>query len=133
MQREIYLFRKLGFIKEREMNMVGQSNSTFWYKKFKREIYTYYYLLVDPATPAYFKFLPLLVFIAYFLFPFDLLPDFIPFIGYVDDVAFLLLGHWIMFHAFDSDGILERLSKKRQKKRSHHPIYWNGSLSSGSY
>ena len=96
--------------------MVGQSTHVL-VQKFKREIYTYYYLLVDPATPAYFKFLPLLVFIAYFLFPFDLLPDFIPFIGYVDDVVFLWVGIIVAMRFIPTDS-LERCRRKAEEKIS---------------
>jgi uncharacterized membrane protein YkvA (DUF1232 family) len=43
-------------------------------------------LIVDPRVPALAKALPLLL-VVYLAFPIDLIPDFIPVLGYVDDVA----------------------------------------------
>ena len=50
-----------------------------------RELKVYQLVLKDPRTPRRAKiFLGLAV--GYALTPFDLIPDFIPFIGYLDDV-----------------------------------------------
>lgn len=50
-----------------------------------------YYLLRDPEVPFYLKFLPFTA-VAYLLFPFDLVTDFAPFIGQLDDLTALLIG-----------------------------------------
>lgn len=97
---------------------------TFWYKKFKRELYTFYYILIDPATPSYFKILPIIIFIAYLVFPFDLIPDVIPFIGYVDDVVFLLIGISFVTRFIPTE-ILERCRRKAEEKMiSSHLMEW---------
>jgi uncharacterized membrane protein YkvA (DUF1232 family) len=51
----------------------------------KRELKVYKLLLKDSRTPKLSKFLLGLA-LGYTLFPFDIIPDFIPVIGYLDDV-----------------------------------------------
>ena len=46
-------------------------------------------LLSDPRVPKRVKALPLLL-IPYLLMPIDIIPDFIPVLGYLDDVAIVL-------------------------------------------
>ena len=46
-------------------------------------------LLADARVPRRVKLLPLLL-IPYLLMPIDIIPDFIPVLGYVDDVAIVL-------------------------------------------
>lgn len=97
---------------------------TFWYKKIKKEIYTYYYILVDPATPFHFKILPTLIFLAYLVFPFDMIPDFIPFLGYVDESVFLLLGISFMKHLVATDIVEQCEQKAAQKMESSYVLEW---------
>jgi uncharacterized membrane protein YkvA (DUF1232 family) len=47
-----------------------------------------YYALLDEDTPKKSKLI-ILGALGYFILPFDLIPDFIPFIGYTDDLAVL--------------------------------------------
>jgi uncharacterized membrane protein YkvA (DUF1232 family) len=50
----------------------------------------------DPRTPVLSKLLPWLV-LAYALSPLDLIPDFIPVLGFVDDMLLLPLGLWVSY------------------------------------
>lgn len=50
-----------------------------------------YLALRHPETPWYAKGLALLV-VAYMLSPIDLIPDFIPFVGYLDDAIIVPAG-----------------------------------------
>ena len=53
---------------------------------FKRELTVYRRILADPRTPVSAKiFLGLAI--AYLCMPFDLIPDFIPVLGHLDDVV----------------------------------------------
>jgi uncharacterized membrane protein YkvA (DUF1232 family) len=54
--------------------------------KIKREIKVYRLVLEDRRTPKLPKFLLGLA-IGYFFMPLDLIPDFIPVIGYLDDIV----------------------------------------------
>ncbi len=57
----------------------------------KREAYTLYYACQDRKTPWYAKLLGALV-VAYAFSPIDLIPDFIPIIGFLDDLLISPLG-----------------------------------------
>ena len=59
-----------------------------WAKRVKRDGVTLWFAGKNPATPWYAKALGLFV-VAYALSPIDLIPDFIPVLGYVDDVLLL--------------------------------------------
>jgi uncharacterized membrane protein YkvA (DUF1232 family) len=56
----------------------------------KKEIVVLYYGLRDPRTPFYSK-IPALFSILYLLSPVDLIPDFIPLVGYLDDLVIVPL------------------------------------------
>ena len=58
---------------------------------FKRQTYTLYLAYKDPRVPWYAKLLAALV-IGYAFSPIDLIPDFIPILGYVDDLILVPLG-----------------------------------------
>ena len=59
-----------------------------WAKRIKRDGVTLWFAGKHPKTPWYAKALGLFV-VAYALSPIDLIPDFIPVLGYVDDVLLL--------------------------------------------
>jgi len=54
-------------------------------RNIKREIKVYQLVLKDSRTPILAKFLLGLA-VGYTLLPFDIIPDFIPVIGHIDDV-----------------------------------------------
>jgi uncharacterized membrane protein YkvA (DUF1232 family) len=60
-------------------------------RSLKRDTLALYFAARDPRTPWYAKALAAAV-VAYALSPFDLIPDFIPVIGYLDDVIVVPLG-----------------------------------------
>ncbi len=62
-----------------------------WARTFKRQTLTVYYAARDPRTPFIVRLLALAI-AAYALSPIDLIPDFIPVIGYLDDLILLPLG-----------------------------------------
>ena len=57
---------------------------------FKQEVTVYKLVLKDEKTPFLGKFFLALA-IGYVLLPFDLIPDFIPVIGYLDDIIIVPL------------------------------------------
>lgn len=59
-----------------------------WAKKLKRDGVTLWFACKHLGTPWYTKALGVFV-VAYALSPIDLIPDFIPVLGYVDDVLLL--------------------------------------------
>ena len=62
-----------------------------WASRLKRDVVTVYFAARHPATPRWLRLLALLV-AAYALSPIDLIPDFVPLLGYVDDLLLLPLG-----------------------------------------
>lgn len=62
-----------------------------WAGTLKKEVTALYLALRHPETPLYAKVVVALV-IGYALSPIDLIPDFIPVLGYLDDLILLPLG-----------------------------------------
>ena len=60
----------------------------------KRELYALYLASRDPRTPWYAK-AAIAGVLAYALSPIDLIPDFIPVLGYLDDLVLLPAGIWV--------------------------------------
>jgi uncharacterized membrane protein YkvA (DUF1232 family) len=57
----------------------------------KRDVYALYFACRDPRTPWYAKALAVVV-VAYAFSPIDLIPDFVPVLGYLDDLVLIPLG-----------------------------------------
>ena len=62
-----------------------------WARRIKRDVHALYLASRDPRTPWYAKALAVCV-AGYALSPIDLIPDFIPVIGYLDDAILVPLG-----------------------------------------
>lgn len=62
-----------------------------WAQRIKRDVVAVYFAARDPATPWPVRVLALAV-AAYALSPIDLIPDFIPVLGYLDDLIIVPLG-----------------------------------------
>ena len=60
-------------------------------KRIKRDAMTIYFAARDPRTPLMVRLLAFSV-AAYAISPIDLIPDFIPVLGYLDDLILLPLG-----------------------------------------
>lgn len=69
--------------------MVGKLKN--WARIIKRDVHAIYLAAHDRRTPWYAKALALCI-AGYALSPIDLIPDFIPVLGYLDDVIILPLG-----------------------------------------
>ncbi|WP_287806389.1 DUF1232 domain-containing protein [Diaphorobacter sp.] len=62
-----------------------------WARALKRDVLVVYLAARDPRTPWALRLLALAV-AAYALSPIDLMPDFIPVLGYLDDLLIVPLG-----------------------------------------
>src|SRR5512135_2251852 len=60
----------------------------------KQETFAIYLAARDPRTPWYAKALIFLI-VAYALSPIDLIPDFVPILGYLDDLLIVPAGIWL--------------------------------------
>lgn len=65
-----------------------------WASSLKKNTYALYLAAKDPSVSFLAKIIITLV-VAYALSPIDLIPDFIPLIGYLDDLILLPLGIWL--------------------------------------
>ena len=71
-------------------------------RELKKEIYALYYACQDERIPWYVKFLASCA-IAYALSPIDLIPDFIPVLGLLDDLILLPLAITLILKLIPSD------------------------------
>lgn len=67
------------------------SNAKQWARLIKRDVHAVWLAARDPRTPWLAKVLALVV-AAYAVSPIDLIPDFIPVLGYLDDLIIVPLG-----------------------------------------
>ncbi|MBO9680976.1 MAG: DUF1232 domain-containing protein [Acidovorax sp.] len=77
-----------------------------WAKRIKRDGVTLWFAGKNTRTPWYAKALGVLV-VAYALSPIDLIPDFIPVLGYVDDVLLLPGLIWVTIKLLPADVLAE--------------------------
>lgn len=66
-----------------------------WARRLKADVLTVYVAARDPRCPWGIQVLALGV-AAYALSPIDLIPDFIPVLGYLDDLLLVPLGLWLV-------------------------------------
>jgi len=77
-----------------------------WAKRIKRDGVTLWFASKNEHTPWYAKALGVFV-VAYALSPIDLIPDFIPVLGYLDDVLLLPGLIWLTIKMLPSDVLAE--------------------------
>jgi uncharacterized membrane protein YkvA (DUF1232 family) len=75
-------------------------------KTLKKETFTLYLAYRHPRVPWYAKALALLV-VGYALSPIDLIPDFIPILGYLDDLVLIPLGIMLVIRMIPAEVLAE--------------------------
>lgn len=78
----------------------------------KRDIYALYLCSRHPKTPLHVKLFALLI-VGYALSPIDLIPDFVPVLGYLDDLVLIPLGIILLIRMMPKN-VLEECRKKAQ-------------------
>lgn len=98
-----------------------------WAKRIKRDGVTLWFACKHPKTPWYAKALGLFV-VAYALSPIDLIPDFIPVPGYVDDVLLLPGLIWLTLQLLPPDVLTECRGHADAgcRPRAPSPAAWQG-------
>lgn len=84
-------------------------------QKLKTEIFALYLAYQDPRTPWYAKIL-IAVIVAYALSPIDLIPDFIPVLGILDDLILLPLGIYFAIKIIPPQVLVECRQKAQNAK-----------------
>ncbi|MFH0297679.1 YkvA family protein [Bradyrhizobium sp. 31Argb] len=77
-----------------------------WARTLKRDSRAVYLAARDPRVPWYAKLLAVAV-AGYALSPIDLIPDFIPVIGYLDDLVLVPLGIWLVISLVPKEIVVE--------------------------
>ncbi|MCA6121970.1 DUF1232 domain-containing protein [Bradyrhizobium sp. WSM 1704] len=77
-----------------------------WARDLKRDSFALYLASRDPRVPWYVKALAVAI-AAYALSPIDLIPDFIPVLGYLDDLILLPLGIWLAISLIPAEVVAE--------------------------
>jgi uncharacterized membrane protein YkvA (DUF1232 family) len=91
-------------------------------KKLKTEIYALYLAYQDPGTPWYAKIL-IAVIVAYALSPIDLIPDFIPVLGILDDLILLPIGIYFAIKIIP-EPVLTECRQKAQNAKLNKKKNW---------
>lgn len=92
-----------------------------WAKALKTEIIALYYAYKHPRVSLAAKIFTACV-VAYALSPIDLIPDFIPLLGYLDDIIILPLGIAAAVKMIPADIMLE--SREKAKMLIQRPRNW---------
>ncbi|MGX9135164.1 YkvA family protein [Rummeliibacillus sp. JY-2-4R] len=75
-------------------------------RKIKQDLFVLVEAYKHPKTPLYIKMLAIVV-VAYAFSPIDLIPDFIPVLGYLDDIILIPLGIVLVMKLIPKDVLLE--------------------------
>jgi uncharacterized membrane protein YkvA (DUF1232 family) len=94
-----------------------------WALLLKGEILSVYFAARDPAAPWTPRLLALLV-AAYALSPIDLIPDFIPVLGWLDDLLLVPLGLWLVLKLMPP-AVMAR-ARERAQRLLARPRNWAG-------
>ena len=98
-----------------------------WARKLKRKILILYLVYKKKDTPIYAKVIIALV-LAYALSPIDIIPDFIPVLGYLDDLLLLPLGIALAIRLVPAD-ILEACRVEAASLLTHKlPHNWTAGI-----
>lgn len=96
-----------------------------WARRIKRDGVMLWFASRDPRTPLWLKVMAFFV-VAYALSPIDLVPDFIPVLGYLDDVILLPVLIWLIVRWLPHDVVrdarqqAEAWMQARQSKPVSH-------------
>ena len=90
-----------------------------WARSLKRDGHAIYLASRDPRVPWYAKALAIAV-AAYALSPIDLIPDFIPVVGYLDELLILPLGIWLVISLIPEEVMAEY--RARADAVGHRPV-----------
>ncbi|MFD0669457.1 YkvA family protein [Ramlibacter sp. MAHUQ-53] len=100
-----------------------------WARSVKRDGVSLWFALRDPRTPWPAKLLAGIV-VAYALSPIDLVPDFIPVLGYLDDVILLPGLIWLTVRLIPDDVLADCRARAEawMEARGRKPRWWLGAV-----
>ncbi|MFJ7183916.1 YkvA family protein [Lysinibacillus xylanilyticus] len=92
-------------------------------KKLKQNLFVLYLSYKDPRSPWYAKLVAMLV-VAYAFSPIDLIPDFIPVLGYLDDLIIVPLGIIFALKLIPPHVVKDNKEAAEKLKLSGKPKNW---------
>lgn len=92
--------------------IAAKRNDPGFFREVWQQVRLVYYLLRDPDVPFYLKLLPFAA-VLYFLWPVDLLTDFVPVLGQLDDVTALLVSSKVFIEMAPQDVVARHLKQIR--------------------
>lgn len=104
-------------------NMLEQLKSRA--RALKNEAFAVYLAAKDPRTPWYAKALIFFV-VAHTFSPIDLIPDFIPILGYLDDLIITPGGLWLAVKLVPAEVLEEAREKAKQAKGPERSVGYIG-------
>ncbi len=90
-----------------------------WAKALKRDVVALWLAARDPAVPLGAKLLAGAV-AAYALSPIDLIPDFVPVLGYLDDLILVPAGIWLAMRLIPPDRL--EVHRAEATLRAERPV-----------
>ncbi|MFE8701521.1 YkvA family protein [Cytobacillus sp. FJAT-54145] len=94
-----------------------------WAKRLKQQIFVLYLAYKDERVPWYAKLFTACV-VAYAFSPIDLIPDFIPILGYLDDVIIVPLGIMFALRMIPAEVIVECEVQAKEMMKNGKPKNW---------
>jgi uncharacterized membrane protein YkvA (DUF1232 family) len=92
-------------------------------RQLKQETYAMYLALRDPRVPWYARLVAACV-VGYALSPIDLIPDFVPVLGYLDDLIIVPLGIALALKMIPADVMAECRARSQTAMAVGKPVNW---------
>ena len=105
---------------DHKLTLLGKAKA--WARSIKRDVVAVYIAAKDSRTPLPVKILAAAV-AAYALSPIDLIPDFIPILGYLDDLIIVPLGLILVIRLLPPD-VLISAREQASEYLSRPKNYW---------
>lgn len=96
-------------------------------KKLKRDVMALYMACKRPDVPWYAKLVAMAV-VGYAFSPIDLIPDFIPVLGYLDDLILIPLGVWLVIKLIPVPVMEECRLQAEQDYSGKSPRLWTAGV-----
>ncbi|MDG4849750.1 YkvA family protein [Peribacillus frigoritolerans] len=94
-----------------------------WARSLKRQIFILYFACKDERVPWHAKVFTACV-VAYAFSPIDLIPDFIPILGYLDDVILVPIGIMIALKMIPKSVLTDCEVKAEEMMKKGKPKNW---------
>lgn len=94
-----------------------------WSKNLKKQVFILYFAYKDDRVPLYAKLFAICV-VAYAFSPIDLIPDFIPILGFIDDLIIVPLGVMLALKMIPVLAIKDCEEKANELMKKGKPKNW---------